>query len=121
MNNLNLKLIIIGIVTGLVNGIFGAGGGIIVVPSLVFLLGLEDYKAHATTISIILPITIISSLVYLINQSIPIKTSLLVILGGLFGSFLGARLLQKVPVKVLRKVFGSLIIYTAIRMIFKCS
>lgn len=119
MNNLNFKLIIIGIITGLVNGIFGSGGGTIVVPSLVFLIGLEDHKAHATTISIILPITIVSSIVYLINKSIPIKTSLLVMTGGLLGSFLGAKFLRKIPVNILRKVFGSVIIYTAIRMILK--
>ncbi|HLR21048.1 MAG TPA: sulfite exporter TauE/SafE family protein [Tissierellaceae bacterium] len=119
MDNLNFKLIIIGIFTGLINGIFGSGGGTIIVPSLVFLIGLEDHKSHATAISIILPISIISTIVYLIHNSIPIKASLLVMSGGLLGSFLGAKLLPKIPVNLLRKVFGSVIIYTAIRMILK--
>lgn len=119
MDNTKLKLILIGIFAGLVNGIFGSGGGTIVVPSLIFLIGVEDHKAHATAISIILPLSIISTIVYLLNSSIPIKTSLMVMTGGLFGSFLGAKFLKKIPTNILRKIFGSVIIYTAIRMILK--
>lgn len=115
----NSKLIFIGLLAGFINGIFGSGGGTIIVPSLVFLVKLEDYKAHATAISIILPFTIISTLVYLLNNSIPIKLSLFVALGGIAGSFLGAKYLKKIPTNILRKIFGSVIIYTAIRMILK--
>lgn len=115
----NSKLIFIGLIAGFINGIFGSGGGTIVVPSLIYLVGLEDYKAHATAISIILPFTIISTVIYLLNNSIPIKLSLFVALGGIIGSFLGAKYLKKIPKKFLRKIFGSVIIYTAIRMILK--
>lgn len=119
MRNDNFKLISIGLVAGLINGLFGSGGGTIVVPALVFIMGLEDHKAHATAISIILPLSIISTIIYLLNNTIPIKESIWVMVGGLFGSYVGARLLNKVPVTILRKIFGSLIIYTALRMIFK--
>lgn len=119
MNKIKFKLIAIGITAGIVNGIFGSGGGTIVVPSLIFLIGMEDYKAHATAISIILPLSAISTIIYLINNTIPIKQSLMVMTGGLFGSFLGAKFLHKIPVHMLRKIFGSVIIYTAIRMIWK--
>lgn len=119
MKNDNVKLVIIGIIAGLINGLFGSGGGTIVVPSLVFIMGLEDYKAHATAISIILPLSIISTIIYLVKNSIPIKASILVAVGGILGSYTGAKLLNKVPVNILRKVFGSAIIYTAIRMVLK--
>jgi len=119
MNNANLKLMSIGIVAGLINGLFGSGGGTIVVPSLVFLVGLKDHKAHATAISIIFPLSIISTIIYFVKNTIPIKISIFVMIGGVVGSFLGAKFLNKVPTKVLRKVFGSVIIYTAIRMILK--
>ncbi|NLW40622.1 MAG: sulfite exporter TauE/SafE family protein [Tissierellia bacterium] len=119
MHSKPFKLIAIGLTTGLVNGLFGSGGGTLVVPALVFLIGLEDYKAHATAISIIFPLSLISSYIYFKNNIIDIKLSLIVALGGIIGSFIGAKLLKKVPVPILRKIFGSLIIYTAVRMIFK--
>ena len=59
MGKSSFKLYLLGFITGLINGVFGSGGGMIIVPALVFLVGLEDYKAHATAISIILPISII--------------------------------------------------------------
>lgn len=119
MDDNKYKLLSIGIVAGLINGLFGSGGGTIVVPSLVFLLKLKDYKAHATAIPIILPLSIISVVVYLFNNKIPYGTAIYVTIGGLVGSYLGAKFLKKIPVNYLRKIFGSVIIYTAIRMIWK--
>ncbi len=60
MEKNKVKLLSIGIITGFINGLFGSGGGTIVVPALIFLLGMDDHKAHATAISIILPLSIIS-------------------------------------------------------------
>lgn len=117
MDKLKMKLIFIGLFAGFINGLFGSGGGTIIVPSLIFLISLPDHIAHATAISVILPLSIISTIVYLFNNSIPLSLSLLVIIGGIFGSYLGAKILNKIPVNVLRKIFGSVIIYTALRMI----
>lgn len=114
-----IKLYLIGTITGFINGLFGSGGGTIIVPTMVFILRLEDYKAHATAISIILPLTIISTIIYLINNIIPYGVMFQVLLGGLFGSFIGAKYLKRIPNRILRKVFGSLILYTAIRLIWK--
>lgn len=119
MEKNNLKLLSLGLVTGLINGVFGSGGGMIIVPALILFLGLKDYKAHATAISIILPLSIISTIIYLLNNTIPLKISFLVMIGGLVGSYIGAKLLNKIPTTILRKIFGSVIIYTAIRMIWK--
>ena len=58
------KPIVIGLITGVVNGLFGSGGGTIVVPSLIFIIGLEEHVSHATAISIILPLSIISTIIY---------------------------------------------------------
>lgn len=119
MENNKTKLLSIGLITGLINGLFGSGGGTIVVPALVFLLGVDDHKAHATAISIILPLSIISTVIYLTNKSINFKIALPVAIGGIVGSFIGAKTLNKIPINILRKIFGGVIIYTAIRMIWK--
>ncbi|NLW22120.1 MAG: sulfite exporter TauE/SafE family protein [Tissierellia bacterium] len=119
MHKEHIKLIGIGLITGLINGLFGSGGGTIVVPALVFLIGMKDYKAHATAISIILPLSIISTIIYLKNDIIRLDVMVTVVMGGIVGSIIGAKLLNKVPTPVLRKIFGSVIIITALRMIFK--
>lgn len=119
MDRNKIKLISIGVITGFINGIFGSGGGIIVVPALIFLLNIEDHKAHATAISIILPLSIISTIIYFLNGSIPFKIAIPISIGGVFGGFIGAKTLNKISPNMLRKIFGSVIIYTALRMILK--
>lgn len=119
MDTNTIKLIGLGLITGIVNGLFGSGGGTLVVPALVLLLKIPDYKAHATAISIILPLSIISTFIYFRNNAIRFDIALIVSLGGVLGSFIGAKILKKIPTPVLRKVFGSLIIITALRMIVK--
>lgn len=111
-----IKLLSIGFITGILNGLFGAGGGTIIVPSLVFLLGVEDHKAHATAISIILPLTLISSFIYLKNGIVDIPITLNVAIGSFCGGYIGARILNMVPIYILRKIFGIIMIIAAIRM-----
>ena len=59
---------LIGLVTGAANGLFGSGGGTIAVPAMVLLLGVEEHRAHATAISIILPLTLLSTFFYVSRQ-----------------------------------------------------
>ena len=117
MDTIDLKLIAIGFITGIVNGLFGSGGGTIIVPALVFLVKMEDFKAHATAISIILPLSIISTIIYLKSNLINFNMVYIIAIGGIIGGFIGAKLLKKVPNIILRKIFGIIIIITAIRMI----
>lgn len=119
MNKRLLKLLAIGFFAGITNGLFGSGGGTIIVPALVYVLNVEDHKAHATAISIILPLTIVSTIIYLKSNIIDLSLSLKVALGGIFGSVIGAKLLNKIPTLLLRKIFGSAIIIAAIRLLFK--
>lgn len=111
-----LKLSSIGFITGTLNGIFGAGGGTIIVPFMVFLLGIEDHKAHSTAISVILPLSILSSLVYIKNNIINIPLTINVTIGSIIGGYLGAKLLNKVPINILRKIFGIIMLVASIRM-----
>lgn len=112
-----LKTALIGVVMGLVNGLFGSGGGTILVPCLVFIMNIEDHKAHATAISIILPISIISSLIYYRYDVVDLSLTLKVAVGSIAGALLGSCLLNKISVNILRKVFGIFMIIAAIRMV----
>lgn len=108
---------IIGLVTGFFNGLFGSGGGSILVPSLERFLKMEEHKAHSTAIAIILPLSIVSIFIYTRNVDIPIKVVLIICLGGLLGGFLGAKYLKKIPSKWLHKIFGIFMLIGAWRMI----
>jgi len=110
-------LIFIGLITGFINGMFGSGGGLIIVPSLIYILNIERHKAHATAISIILPLSFISTYIYIKNDFINFNIVILISIGAILGGFIGAKLLNKIPINILRKAFSILIIYISIRMI----
>lgn len=112
-----LKIIFFGALAGLCNGLFGAGGGMLVVPCLEKYLSLEPKKAHATAIAVILPLTIVSIYKYSRFSTVDTATLLVVCIGGALGSFIGAKLLKKFSGVMVRKIFGFFIIVAALRMV----
>ncbi len=112
-----LKCFFAGAVTGTINGLFGSGGGTIAVLAMILLLGIDEHKAHATAISVILPITIISGMFYIINSHIDWNVAWKAACGGIIGGYIGARILHVCPENILRKVFGLLIIAAAVRLL----
>ncbi|MFA5524502.1 MAG: sulfite exporter TauE/SafE family protein [Tissierellales bacterium] len=112
-----VKFLLMGLIIGLVNGLFGSGGGTIAVPALVLFFGLSQHKAHATAISIIFPLSFFSSFLYLRHGVLNIKIALIVAMGGIIGSYIGAKSLKKIPCNTLRKLFGIFMIIAAIRMV----
>ncbi len=112
-----MKTILIGIITGFANGLFGAGGGTIVVPAMERILGVEEHKAHATAIAVILPLSMISAGIYMQKQAVDWSTVFYVSIGGVVGGYIGAKILNKIPSKWLHKVFGLFMLVAAIRMI----
>lgn len=117
MKNNFLKILIIGFLAGLCNGIFGSGGGTILVPAMVFLLGIQENKAHATAIAVILPLSIISSFFYITSNKINWNITYQVAIGSTIGGFIGSRILNKFSDGTLRKIFGFSMIAAAIRMV----
>ncbi len=110
--------ILIGLISGILNGLFGAGGGSVVVPAMVKFLKTEQKKAHATAIAIILVMSAISSFFYIRNGYFDFGLWLPVTLGGVIGGMVGAKVLDKISVKWLKIIFGSVILITSFKMIF---
>ena len=113
----NAQSAVCGVAVGLANGLFGGGGGMIAVP-LLQRLGLEEKRAHATAILWILPISILSFVLYAVKGyyrgAVLIPTALGVTAGGI----LGAKLLGKMPVKTVNLVFAVLQAAAGIFLIF---
>lgn len=111
------KYAVSGGLAGAANGLFGAGGGMILVPLLTRWAGLEDKKAFATSISIIAPLCLVSILVYCFQGSMDFMQALPYLIGGFFGGLIGGKLFKKVPAKFLHRALGLIIIYGGIRSI----
>lgn len=114
----NLNIAFFGTAIGLVNGILGAGGGMLAVP-LLKKLGLSQKQAHKNAIAVILPITAVSAIMYLIKDLVNIKDALVYIPTGILGAVLGTYLLKKISPKWLKRIFGGLMIYAGVRLLLK--
>ena len=99
------QIIVFGALIGIINGFFGGGGGMVVVPLLNKVFGLEQKKAQATALFVILPISLVSTIVYLCFNSIDFASGWPVILGIVGGGIIGATLLNKLENKVVKGIF----------------
>lgn len=112
----NLKKYLWGIPVGFVNGFFGSGGGVIAVLVLKKIFKSEDKNAHATALSIILPLSCASLFLYG-KAKADIKIVILCAIGGAAGSILGAKFLNKIPKKWLKVGFGLVMIISGMRLV----
>jgi len=110
-------VLLFGAAIGVINGFFGGGGGMVVVPLLTKLFGLEQKKAQATALFVILPISLVSTIVYLCCNSISFKQGWPVMLGIVAGGIIGAKLLNKLKNKVVQGVFVIFMILGGIGML----
>lgn len=113
-----VKKIFLGILSGFVFGFFSTGGGMILLPGLMYLLNIKPAKARGTTICCILVMAISSSFFYYKSNYIDWKISLLCASGGIVGGFIGAKVLKKLPEQILRITFTILLVYVSYKMIF---
>ena len=103
---------------GIANGFFGGGGGMVLVPLLTARCGLDQRRAFATSVAIILPLCVISSVIYLFRGGLDLAVALPYLAGGLAGGFLGGRLFQKLNMDWLRRAFALLILYGGFKSLF---
>lgn len=107
---------LIGIFSGFINGLLGSGGGTVIVPALETFKRTETHKAHATAISIILPLSAASVLIYCFKGTLNLRALFYTALGSIPGSIIGAKLLKKLSSRFLNRLFGLVMTAAAIRM-----
>jgi len=100
---------------GLANGFFGGGGGSVLVPLLTRCCGLDQRRAFATSVAVILPLCMLSAAVYFLRGGLELGTAWPYLVGGTAGGWLGGRLFKGTRVDWLRRGFGLLLIYGGVR------
>jgi hypothetical protein len=110
-----LHKIAIGLTAGILNGLFGSGGGVVAVP-LLERSQIEQRKCHATSVVLIFVLSLVSAGMYALDGRLDASTALQFIPAGLVGALIGATLLKKVKNNLLRRIFGIIILISAVRM-----
>lgn len=108
-----------GAAAGLINGLLGAGGGMVLVPLLAGWCGLEDKKAFATAISIILPLSLTSIAVFAMREALPLREAWPYLLGGAAGGGLGGLLFKKITANLLHKMLGLVILWGGVQLLLR--
>jgi uncharacterized membrane protein YfcA len=112
-------LILLGVAAGAASGFVGIGGGVIVVPALVFLFGLTQHQAQGTTLALMVPpIGIIAAWTYWRQGFVDLRIAALICLGFLAGSYFGARYSVGMSNATLQKVFGVALLLLSLKLIF---
>ena len=112
-------LIIIGVISGLLAGVFGIGGAIIVIPALVFILGMSQHDAQGTSLAFMLPpVGILATWNYWKAGHVDWRIALVLSVTFVVGAYFGSQLSVNISDKMLRRIFGVLMLVMAVKMIF---
>ena len=112
-----LRAVAVGVVAGLASGLFGVGGGIVLVPGLVLLAGLDQRLAHGTSLTAIVPIALAGVLGYASGGEVNVLAALLTAAGVLVGTPIGVHLLGRLPERTLRIGFAVVLLLSAVRLL----
>lgn len=112
-----IALIFASAIVGFINGFLGGGGGSLVVPCLQSFSGLEEKPAHATAIAIILPLSIVSGIIYFLRGDFILGQGLAITAGVVLGGILGAFILKAINAKLLSIMFYGIMIFAGVKML----
>ena len=112
-----LKFVGVGLIAGFINGFFGAGGGLLLVP-MIGVVGKDDSKkSHATTLACVLVMCVASSVIYFLKNQVDFKLWLVCGIGSVIGGFVGTKLLKKLKNNIIDLVFSLVLVVAGICMI----
>jgi uncharacterized membrane protein YfcA len=111
-----LVLAAIGLGAGLLSGLFGVGGGVIMVPAMVMLSGISQHTAHATSLAAVVPIAAVGALVFGRAESVDLPAAAALVVGSLLGVQLGARVMNRLSGEALTRIFGVFLLIVALTL-----
>ena len=114
-----LMLVLIGVAAGTLGGLVGVGGGIIIVPALIYLLGFSQFQAQGTSLALIMfPVGILAVIQYYKQGHVDFKYVGLLALGFVVGGYIGSKISLNLPQATVKKAFAILMLIIAIKMLF---
>ena len=112
-------LIVIGLMTGVFGGMFGVGGAVIMIPALVYFLGVDQHTAQGTSVAIMLPpIGLFAAYNYYKAGQVNIWYAVIIAIAFMAGGYFGSKIALNLPENLMKKIFGIVLILVALRMIF---
>ena len=115
-----VALVFIGIAAGVLSGFIGLGGGVVMVPCLVYFLGMSQHMAQGTSLAVMLPpIGILAVMNYYKAGMVDMKSAAILSAAFILGGFLGSKVAIQLPPQVIKRSFGIIIILVGLKMIFK--
>ncbi|OGW98218.1 MAG: permease [Omnitrophica WOR_2 bacterium GWA2_45_18] len=109
----------VGLISGVMSGAFGIGGGTIMVPLLVLIFGLTQHQAQGTSLAVMLPpVFLLAVMRYYAAGHIKVQMAVFIGLGFILGALIGAHFVQGIPDAALKKAFGVFLIVIGLRMVF---
>ena len=116
---MSVLYIVLGLLAVILSGLIGIGGGVMIVPSLIFLFGFSQQEAQGTTLGLLVPpIGILATWTYYQQGYVNVKVAALICVGFVLGGLLGAKLAVTLPSKLLERIFGIALLAIGIKMIF---
>jgi uncharacterized protein len=114
-----LLLLLVGLAAGILSGLLGIGGGILIIPSLVFFFGLTQHEAQGTTLALMVPpIGLLAAYTYYKEGHVDLKMAGLICVGFFIGGLLGAQVAGRIDATLLKKLFGVFLLITAVKMLW---
>jgi uncharacterized membrane protein YfcA len=114
-----LLLLAVGLLAGILSGFFGIGGGVIIVPALIYLMGFSQHKATGTSLAVLLPpIGLMAVLEYYHHDNVDLRAALVIALAALLGAWIGAVVANKLPGPVLRLCFGVFVVLMGFYLVY---
>ena len=114
-----IQLVLIGLFAGAMSGFIGIGGGVVMVPALVYIMGLTQHEAQGTSLILMLPpIGILAVMNYYKAGEININYGIIIAIAFIFGGYFGSKLALKLSPSVVKLIFGVLMLYISVKMIY---
>lgn len=114
-----LVMLLIGLAAGVLGGSLGVGGGVVIIPALVFILGFTQHEAQGTSLAVLtLPVTLIGVYAYHKAGHVNYKVAAVIIIAYIVGNYLGAKVAMYLSAKTLKQIFSILLMLVALKMWF---
>jgi len=115
---INAAYLLLGLAAGVLSGFVGIGGGVLIVPALVFIFGFSQHQAQGTTLALLVPpIGILAAWTYYKQGFVDIRVAAIIVAGFIVGSWVGARYATELSNEVLGRVFGAVLMIIGLKML----